>query len=98
MALQLDFFHHCWSMVREDVWKLVEESRTSGQVLSALNATFLTLIPKEERVSQPNQFRPIVLCNVVYKIITKVISLFNSSLFFPSSSLRNNQDMLRGAK
>jgi hypothetical protein len=21
-----DFFHHCWSMIREEVWKLVEES------------------------------------------------------------------------
>jgi hypothetical protein len=48
---------------------------TSGQVLSALNATFLTLIPKEERVTNPKQFRPITLCNVIYKIITKVISL-----------------------
>jgi hypothetical protein len=39
----------------------MEESRTSIQVLQALNATFLTLIPKEERVSQPKQFRPIAL-------------------------------------
>jgi len=54
---------------------LVEESMDSGRVFSSLNATFLTLIPKEERVSQPKQFRPIALCNVVYKIITKVISL-----------------------
>jgi len=59
------FFHHCWSMVREDVWKLVEESRTSIQLLSALNATFLTLIPKKYRVSQPHQIIPIMLCNVV---------------------------------
>jgi hypothetical protein len=46
----------------------------SGQVLQALNATFLTLIPKEERVTNPKQFRPIALCNVIYKIITKVIA------------------------
>jgi hypothetical protein len=46
-----DFFHLCWPMIREEVWKLVEESITSGKVLSALNATFLTLIPKEERVT-----------------------------------------------
>jgi hypothetical protein len=43
-------------------------------VLSALNATFLTLIPKEERVTNPKQFRPIALCNVIYKIITKVVA------------------------
>lgn len=53
----------------------MQESRTSRQVLSALNATFLTLIPKEERVTHPKQFRPIALCNVIYKIITKVIAL-----------------------
>jgi hypothetical protein len=69
-----DFFHHCWDMIKEDVWKAVEESRTSGQVLSALNATFITLIPKEERATNPKQFRPISLCNVIYKIITKVIA------------------------
>jgi exonuclease III len=69
-----DFFHHCWDMVKEEVWQVVEESRTSGQVLPALNATFITLIPKEERVTHPKQFRPISLCNVIYKIITKVIA------------------------
>jgi hypothetical protein len=69
-----DFFHHCWDLIREEVWQVVEESRTSGQVLPALNATFLTLILKEERVTNPKQFRPIALCNVIYKIITKVVA------------------------
>jgi hypothetical protein len=68
------FFHHCWDLVRQDVWEVVEESRASGLVLPALNATFLTLIPKEERVTNPKQFRPIALCNVIYKVITKVIA------------------------
>jgi hypothetical protein len=62
-------------MIKEEVWQVVEESRTSGQVLSAFNATFLTLIPKEERVMHPNKYRPITLCNVIYKIITKVIAM-----------------------
>jgi hypothetical protein len=69
-----DFFHHCWDIIGNDVWEVIEESRSSGQVLQAFNATFLTLIPKEERVTNPKQFRPIALCNVIYKIITKVIA------------------------
>jgi hypothetical protein len=44
-------------------------------VLKAFNATFLTLIPKEEKVAHPSQFLPIVLYNVIYKILTKVIAL-----------------------
>jgi exonuclease III len=70
----VDFFHHCWDLVRKDVWEVVEESRASGLVLPALNATFLTLIPKEERVTNPKHFRPIALCNVIYKVITKIIA------------------------
>jgi hypothetical protein len=42
----VDLFHHCWHMIWEEVWKITEDSQTSGQVLPALNSTFLTLIPK----------------------------------------------------
>jgi hypothetical protein len=69
-----DFFHHCWDIIREEVWEIIEDSRKSGQVLQALNATFITLIPKENNVTSPTHFRPIALCNVIYKLITKVIA------------------------
>jgi hypothetical protein len=69
-----DFFHHCWQMIREEVWEIIEDSRSSGQVLPALNVTFLALIPKEGQISHPTQFRPIALCNVIYKLLTKVIA------------------------
>lgn len=39
----------------------------------SLNSTFITLIPKVDVPDSPKQFRPIGLCNVTYKIITKVI-------------------------
>lgn len=42
-------------------------------MLKALNATFLALIPKKEGANSLNLFRPISLCNMMYKIITKVI-------------------------
>jgi hypothetical protein len=61
-------------MIREEVWDIIEDSRISGKVLPALNATFLTLIPKEDQVTHPKQFRPISLCNVIYKLLTKVIA------------------------
>ena len=43
-------------------------------MLRALNSTFLTLIPKREGANQLEFFRPIALCNVVYKVITKLIA------------------------
>ena len=52
----------------------MEESRSKQWVLKAFNATFLDLIPKGEGADSPDKFRPIALCNVIYKIITKVIT------------------------
>jgi hypothetical protein len=34
----------------------------------------VTLIPKENEARTPYHYRPITLCNVVYKIISKVIA------------------------
>jgi hypothetical protein len=69
-----NFFHHYWDMIREEVWEIIEDSRRSRQVLPSLNATFLALIPKENKVTTLNHFRPVALCNVIYKLLTKVIA------------------------
>ena len=53
---------------------LVEDIRVNGQVPSILNATFIALIPKTEKPLTFDDFRPISLCNLVYKIITKILS------------------------
>ena len=69
-----NFFHYFWDMVKDEVVEIVEEYRTKKGVLRAFNATFLSLIPKEEGANRPDKFRPIALCNVIYKIISKVIA------------------------
>ena len=78
----VNFFHHFWEMIKIDVWNIVEQSRLSGRILPALNATFLTLIPKGEGVDFSDKFRPVSLYNVIYKIITKVIAN-HLKLFYP---------------
>eukprot|EP00253_Pinus_taeda_P023364 PITA_23364 len=70
----INFYKACWSIVKQDVWEVVEDSRNSGTILKSLNSTFLALIPKDEEAKTPDKFRPIALCNVIYKIISKVIA------------------------
>ena len=69
----LDLFKSYWDVVKQDIYDIVEDSRKYSYVLKALNSTFITLIPKEKEARTPDRFRPIALCNVVYKIISKVI-------------------------
>ena len=52
----------------------MKDSRKSRSILRALNSTFLTLIPKESGTEDPGKLKPIALCNVIYKIISKVIA------------------------
>jgi len=70
----IDFFKNCWDLVKEEIWDVAEKSRRTGRILKAFNATFFTLIPKEKGADMPGKFRPISLCNVILKIITKVMA------------------------
>jgi len=69
----VEFFQEFW-VINHDLLEVVKESYSSKQMLRALNSTFLTLIPKREGANQLEFFRPIALCNVVYKVITKLIA------------------------
>eukprot|EP00253_Pinus_taeda_P012046 PITA_12046 len=70
----INFYKACWNTVKQELWEVVEDSRCSGTILKSINSTFLALIPKVEEAKTPDKFRPISLCNVIYKIISKVIA------------------------
>eukprot|EP00253_Pinus_taeda_P015037 PITA_15037 len=57
------------------VWQVAEESRSMRWMYPGLNATFIALIPKSEESNKPDKYRPIALCNIIYKIISKVVAL-----------------------
>jgi hypothetical protein len=67
------FFKAYWEIIKHDVYRGVEDSRRLASILKVINATMITLIPKENEAKTPDRYRPIALCNVVYKIISKVI-------------------------
>eukprot|EP00253_Pinus_taeda_P006320 PITA_06320 len=73
-GVNVDFFKACWNIVKQDILEVVEDSRKNKIVLKALNTSFITLIPKQENAMTPDRFRAIALCNVVYKIISKIIA------------------------
>lgn len=68
---QVGFFQSNWEIIGEDVVEAVVEFLKLGKLLKAWNATFLAMAPKKAATKDLKDFRPISLCNVVYKIITK---------------------------
>ena len=68
------FFQHYWQLVGDDVTKVVLSCLTSGVIPPSINQTFITLIPKVKSPSKVSEFRPISLCNIIYKLVSKVIA------------------------
>eukprot|EP00253_Pinus_taeda_P016965 PITA_16965 len=73
-SFNVDFFKAYWSIVKKGILNVVEDSRMNKTILKALSTYFIALIPKTEDARTPNKFRPIALCNVVYKKISKVVA------------------------
>lgn len=71
-GFQAFFFQFFWDELGEDLLAVVEESRSRGFVLKEFNCTLVALIPKKAKPDGMEEFRPISLCNSIYKIITKV--------------------------
>ncbi|CAN6583607.1 unnamed protein product [Malus baccata var. baccata] len=68
------FYQDHWDTVGSDVVKVVKAFWHSGSLLRKLNHTNVVLIPKVKCPKNMTQYRPIALCNVIYKIIAKVLT------------------------
>jgi hypothetical protein len=56
-----EFFIYFFDLVGKDLLAMVEDSRRLGSIVGGLNSTFLTLIPKANKPSTFDNYRPISL-------------------------------------
>ncbi|XP_021743210.1 uncharacterized protein LOC110709306 [Chenopodium quinoa] len=68
------FFKTYWSEVGDQVVNAVQFFFAHGYLLKDWNRTFLVLLPKVDHPELVSQFRPIGLCNVLYKCIAKCLA------------------------
>ena len=67
------FLHAYWDIMKEDVTRAVQAFFHSGSLFKPLNHSYIVLIPKKPFPDEVSHFRPISLCNVIYKVISKVM-------------------------
>lgn len=68
------FFQKYWHIVGSEVITFALGILNEAKSPECINKTFIALILKCKNPSSPSQFRPISLCNVVMKIVTKSIA------------------------
>ena len=67
------FYKQLWLTVSDDVIKAVTSFFQRGIMPREVNCSLIVLIPKVSNPTSVNHFRPISLCNIVYKIILKLL-------------------------
>ena len=72
-GLHAGFYQQFWHEVGKSVSEVVMDVFVKGVVPEYLNDTLIILIPKCSSPETLNNYRPISLCNSVYKVISKII-------------------------
>ena len=67
------FFQKYWGIIKVEVVEVVQGFFRTGQMLKELNKAEIVLIPKVKEPKIVTQYRPISLCNFMYKVISKVM-------------------------
>jgi exonuclease III len=68
------FYQSNWATVQMEVCKAVLGFLNHGEFDDELNFTYIALIPKTKKPTAVTEYRPISLCNVMYKLISKVLA------------------------
>uniref|UniRef100_A0A2N9EFE1 Reverse transcriptase domain-containing protein n=1 Tax=Fagus sylvatica TaxID=28930 RepID=A0A2N9EFE1_FAGSY len=81
------FFQKFWNVIGDSITDYIQGIFTKKKIPPNLNSILICLIPKVPNPETVNQFRPIGLCNTLYKTITKILVLklkpFLSDLIHP---------------
>ena len=70
----IKFIKKFWHIIKGGFLKAIERFWEKAKISGGCNASFVTLIPKNPNPIGLNDFRPISLIRIYYKIITKMLT------------------------
>lgn len=93
------FYKKYQSIVKTVVIHSIRNFLRTNHLLKEQNHTFIALVPKRLGPHSDNHFRPISLCNIIYKIISKILAnrfkaLLHKFIFHLQSAFVPSQNIL----
>ncbi|GKV17381.1 hypothetical protein SLEP1_g27896 [Rubroshorea leprosula] len=74
------FIKEMWEVIKGDIMGFVDDFQKHGKLVRGVNSSFIVLIPKVDNPQKIEEFRPISLVGVMYKIIAKLLAHRLSSI------------------
>ena len=68
------FFQQFWPTTGDEVAEAILTCLNTGSIPPSINRTLITLIPKVKSPVRVSDYRPIALCNILHKLISKVLA------------------------
>ena len=68
------FYQSFWNAVGDDVRSAILDCLQNCRIPRDINLTHIALIPKVKSLKRISKFRPISLCSVIYKVVSKVLT------------------------
>ncbi|KAG7580838.1 Reverse transcriptase domain [Arabidopsis suecica] len=69
-----EFYKSAWETIGGEFTLAVQSFFVKGFLPKGVNSTILALIPKKLEAREMKDYRPISCCNVIYKVISKIIA------------------------
>ena len=68
------FFKETWDQIGSEFILSIQSFFAKGFLPKGINSTILALIPKKLEAKEMKDYRPISCCNVIYKVISKILA------------------------
>lgn len=69
-----EFLNTAWHIVGRDFVVVIQSVFRYGFLPKGVNSTILALVPKKTDSMEIKDFRPIACCNVLYKVVSKILA------------------------